>query len=352
MSAALSLYEEPSAPVTIGQQQSAMQDRAVARLSEWAAAASAAFQVAEGLCKTAFVPEAFRGKPLEAAAAILAGSEVGLSPLAALGAFDVIGGRAAAKAITLRGIVQSQGHEIILTESTASRCKMKGRRRGSAQWQEVAWTLDRARDLGLLGKDNWKRQPQAMLLARATSEVCRLVAADAILGISYALEELADGAPVVELSEGVPEQSGTRRMSRPKAQPLPDPDPSADDDPDPDPDGVSAAQLRKIGAAMREHGITERAAALEYVAEVIGRDITSRNELTKAEASQVIDALERAGEPATFAQRAQAATSEDELHALLEEVEEADADTLSSAQKNVLRGLIATRVTQLEQATS
>jgi hypothetical protein len=31
--------------------------------------------------------------------------------------------------------------------------------------------------------------PQAMLAARATSEVCRLVAADAILGMPYSSEE-------------------------------------------------------------------------------------------------------------------------------------------------------------------
>jgi hypothetical protein len=31
-----------------------------------------------------------------------------------------------------------------------------------------------------------------MLTARATSEVCRLVAADAILGLAYSVEELSD----------------------------------------------------------------------------------------------------------------------------------------------------------------
>ena len=40
---------------------------------------------------------------------------------------------------------------------------------------------------------NWKKQPGAMLVARATSEACRLVAADAILGIGYSSEEIADG---------------------------------------------------------------------------------------------------------------------------------------------------------------
>ncbi|NUS58000.1 MAG: hypothetical protein HOV66_24590, partial [Streptomycetaceae bacterium] len=81
------------------------QSRAVQRLGEWAQSADAAFRVAERLVQSAFVPAAFRGKPIEAAAAILAGSEVGLSPMAALRSFDVIQGQAAPRAITLRAVV-------------------------------------------------------------------------------------------------------------------------------------------------------------------------------------------------------------------------------------------------------
>src|SRR4029077_20494647 len=82
-------------------------------LVEWAQAAQAAHELAESLVRTSFAPEKFRGKPGEATAAILAGSEVGCSPMAALRAFDIIGGVATPRAITLRAIVQSLGHEII-----------------------------------------------------------------------------------------------------------------------------------------------------------------------------------------------------------------------------------------------
>jgi len=39
--------------------------------------------------------------------------------------------------------------------------------------------------------------------------------------------------------------------------------------------------------------MTDRKMALAYVADVIGRDVESRNDLTKSEAHKVIDALER-----------------------------------------------------------
>lgn len=212
------------------------QSRAVQSLGEWAVSAQAAHEVAVRLVETSFVPVQFRGKPLEATAAILAGLEVGLQPMAALKSFDIIQGIAAPRAMTLRAIAQSFGHEIIMVESTETRCVMKGRRRDSTEWQTVRWTLDRAKNLGLTGKENWRKQPGTMLVARATSEIARLVASDAILGLGYASEELADGpidvVPVVTEEPATSEPtSGRRTLSR---RPLPAP--ATEPEPEPDTD--------------------------------------------------------------------------------------------------------------------
>jgi hypothetical protein len=167
-------------------------DAAVARLAQWAAAASATHKMAQTLVETSFVPAAFRGKPVEATAAMLAGAEVGLNPMASLRAFDVIQGTAAPRALTLRAIVQSMGHDIRVVETSKDHAIVEGRRKGEDTWQRSEWTIDRAKRLKLTGKENWQTQPEAMLLARATSECARLVAADAILGIPYSAEELRD----------------------------------------------------------------------------------------------------------------------------------------------------------------
>lgn len=166
-----------------------------ANLIDWASAAHAAHSLATSLCQTTFCPMSFRGKPGEATAAILAGSEVGLSPMAALNAYDVIQGRPAPKAITLRAIAQAHGHDIWPVEMTGEKCVMSGRRKGSEQTVTVEWTLARARQMNLTDKPNWKSQPSAMLVARATSELARLIAADVLLGIPYSAEELRDQDP-------------------------------------------------------------------------------------------------------------------------------------------------------------
>ncbi|MFE7868817.1 hypothetical protein ACFUYE_00495 [Micromonospora humida] len=163
-----------------------------AALAEWAVAADAAYRLAETLCSTQFAPAAYKGRAQEATAAILAGAEVGLSPLASLRAFDSIQGTPAPKAITLRAIAQGLGHEVKILESTPERAVVAGRRKGDTDWQTSTWDLDRARQMQLLGKDQWKRQPAAMLVARATAEVCRWIASDAIMGMPYTAEEIRD----------------------------------------------------------------------------------------------------------------------------------------------------------------
>lgn len=54
---------------------------------------------------------------------------------------------------------------------------------------------------------------------------------------------------------------------------------------------ISPAQLKKLGALMGELEIRDRTEALGYVANVIGRNVESRNDLTKSEAHKVIEAL-------------------------------------------------------------
>lgn len=159
-------------------------------LMVWAQEADVAYQMATKLADTSFVPQSLRGKPGDITAAILAGAELGLKPMATLKSIDIIQGTPALRAHAMRAVVQKQGHDIELVESTPTRCEMRGRRKGSETWQNVEWTIERAAQLGLTSKDQWKKQPQAMLVARATGELSRLIASDALHGMPYVAEEL------------------------------------------------------------------------------------------------------------------------------------------------------------------
>jgi hypothetical protein len=284
-------------PVGIVQRQDSMHNAAVERLGDWAEAAGAAYQVAQRLVETSFVPAQFKGKPAEATAAILSGAEVGLSPMASLKSFDIIQGTAAPRALTLRAIVQSQGHEMILEESTEARCKMRGRRRGETEWTKVQWTIDRAKGLGLTTKDNWKKQPAAMLVARATGELARLIAADAILGIGYTIEEVADGADVAldMTDEPQPATTGTRTMQR---KPADAPTEEVNRDAIPaDQDAITDKQSALLHKLVTDLGL-DRDAKLAGISVIVERKVESSKDLTRVEAGKVIDSL-----TATLAER-------------------------------------------------
>jgi hypothetical protein len=265
--------------------------QAAAGLVEWAQAAQAAHTLARSLVETAFVPQQYRGKPAEATAAILAGAELGLNPLAALRAFDNIQGTAAPKAITLRAVAQSHGHDVEVSEESDSKVVVEYRRKGSDNWRTVTWTIQQARDLGLVSKDNWKKQPKSMLVARATSEASRRVASDALLGIPYSSEELQDSIP-----EPTAKVTRAPRTVQRQAKPVA-PEPEFDE-PAQEPVKAEAergepirteAQSKAIHAGMTALGIKDRDEYLAFISQAIGRDIVTTKDLTAAEASTAID---------------------------------------------------------------
>lgn len=195
-------------------------------LGRWALDASQAYRVAQSLAETSFVPASMRKRPGEITAAILTGQELGLQPMSALRSIDVIQGTPAMRAVALRGLVQSRGHEVWVKEQTDTRAVVEGRRRGTEQVQRSVWTIDRAKKMGLTSKQNWQTQPQAMLVARATAEVCRLIASDVIMGAPYAAEELDADADYQETPKSPEKRKVARRKPVETAEPdLSEPEP-------------------------------------------------------------------------------------------------------------------------------
>lgn len=211
------------------------------KLQDWGQTFQAVATAAEALAQSPFVPAAFKGKPGDITAAVMAGMELGFSPMAALKAFDVIQGQAAPRAITIRAVVLSRGHTIRVVEWTDTICILEGLRKGDQEWHRVEWTKARAETMQLWGKAEWKKQPKTMLRARADSELGRIIAADALLGIPYSAEELHDMEPVTA----------------------------------------------EVVKSSSPHG-----RSLRDLAETIGRKVQRPQELTRTEATAVIQAIE------------------------------------------------------------
>lgn len=160
----------------------------------WTAVVSDAIKLAEVIAPTEFVPAGLRGSIPKVTAAILHGRELGLPPLTALAGVHVIAGKAGISAELMRALILQAGHQLAITESTASRCVMQGRRTGWEEWTKVAYTMEEAIKSGDAKKNpNYSSRPADMLLARATTRLARMIFADVTHGLRSA-EELQDMA--------------------------------------------------------------------------------------------------------------------------------------------------------------
>ena len=269
------------------------------RLVAWAEGLAAAHRIGSALCSTAFAPAHFKGKPEEAAAAIMFGDEVGLSPTQALRSIFVISGTPSLYARQMAALVLHHGHEVWTVEKSDAKVTVSGKRRGSAHTISETWTTARAQKAGYTNNKKYATDPQAMLYARALADVCRQIAPDALAGLAYTVEEM-------EIQEPAP----TQRVSRAKAAvaPMPEPDlepptmsadePIPTDTPAPEAamsapgaGGITKAQLTKIHVLLGEQGMGEREAGLACLSDILDRQVESSKDLSKADASKVIEAL-------------------------------------------------------------
>lgn len=256
------------------------------RLIAWADGLAAAHRIGSALCSTAFVPATFRGKPEEAAAAILYGDEIGLTPTQSLQSVHVISGRPGLYARAMVALVLSRGHEVWTVEKSDAKVTVAGRRKGSTHTHEETWTPGRAQKAGYTNNKKYSTDPQAMLYARAAADVCRQIAPDALAGLDYSVEELELATPGETTTTVRQVQPATRVRRKPADAPEPDLVP-----PPVEPELRSEAQMKLLWASAKERfaGETE---FREWIDATVGREVESTKTLTKAEAHTLIEALQ------------------------------------------------------------
>lgn len=307
----------------------------------WAHQLAGVAHLADYIAATDFVPGAYRGQPAAVAAAILAGREIGIGPMAALQHLHIIDGRPAMSAQLMRALVFAHGHTIRIVEATSTRCTIAGARRGAPE-SLVTWTMDDAKRAGVASRQTWAKYPRQMLLARATGELCRAIFPDVLGGMAYTREEAAEidtaEAPALEAPATRTVKRATRQPARgqgdstppaapsqaetpgrsdvqtkappppaPDLPPLPEPplpvveepppaSPAADGGAPPNDDGelLTAPQRAHLMGLFTQLGRMEpRALRLRTASGLVRRDLTSMAQLTKTEATALIDTLIR-----------------------------------------------------------
>ncbi|WP_102157678.1 hypothetical protein [Zhihengliuella halotolerans] len=241
---------------------------------------ASALTLANGICKTAMVPETYRGKPEEAAAAMLAGAELGLPPMTALSEIFIIHGKAGMYAKTMQALCERAGGHFRFPDPSPDSVTVEARRRGAKEWTAFTWTMDRAKQAGYTGGKTAKYQtnPIEMLRAKARAEACRVLFPDVLTGIaSLSVEEIE----LEDLGEAPAQPSATATFtSSAPAEGAPEP--------------ITKDDWAQVQAAAAERGMDGPGIAA-FVSDTLGRHIAGPGQILKAELPAIIDGLNTEG---------------------------------------------------------
>jgi len=288
-------------------------------LMAWAGEMQAAGQLASALCQTQFVPDNFKGKEGDTAAAIMMGKSLGMDPLNALQNLFVVRGKPGMYARTMHSLILRAGHEVERVEATEQRVTWRARRRGTNTWQSFTWDTARATKAGYVGTNQkYKTDPIGMLSAKALAEACRTVAPDVLTGVAaVTVEEIQLGdyedAEIVDDTPAKAVEAPKRTVKRKAAPKAPAPDasefvddapavavddePQQDEAPQPEQDAPSTrSQWIRLSNALEAIGVTEKTAKADEMrdwaqGQGLDRDITSAADLTSNETEAFISEL-------------------------------------------------------------
>lgn len=159
--------------------------------------------LARELAPSMLLPVALRQKPHDVMAIILTGAELGLGPMQSIRGVHIIEGKPTLAAELMAALVvrvDSVCEYLQLIESSATVAVYETKRKGHPKPTTVRWTIAQAQAAGLVGRDNWRKYPDAMLRARCTAAICRAVYPDLVGGM-YDPDEIdvtpADKLPTI-----------------------------------------------------------------------------------------------------------------------------------------------------------
>jgi len=184
------------------------------------------------MIRSRFLPPAIQ-TPEQAIAIALTGKELGLSPMQSFRSINVIQGKPTLSANLMlalaakTGQLEDQGYEAIPDKRNCQKVVYTVKRKDMSPIVEE-FGVEEARGLGLLGKDNYKKQAFTMFKWRAISAGLRVAFADVLHGI-YTPEELGAEVEVKDGEDVVPVRGTAPPVEQSESPPsVPDKIPGQD----------------------------------------------------------------------------------------------------------------------------
>lgn len=152
-------------------------------------------QYAKALASSNLLPRAYQQQPANVLVAIEYGAALGLAPMVAIQSVHVVEGKPTASAQLIGSLVRRAGHRLRVTGDAKKAVAVITRSDDPDFEFRSEWTWERAAASGLTSKGVWKQYPDAMLKARAITEVARDACPEVLAGVAYTAEELGHETP-------------------------------------------------------------------------------------------------------------------------------------------------------------
>lgn len=193
------------------------------------------------------VPPAFRNKP--GAVMLVDGwaQQRDLDLLTALQGVNIIQGKVVVDATLMRALAKRAGFEVRPVEISSESVTVAVIGPEGSEVGRVTYTMDDARRAKLAEKDNWKKDPQSMLVARASTRAIRWFASDAMTGVFAEDEDIESDPAEVLRPQLVPEAPASDGIVDAEVVPLPVPAPDDQPEPDPEPGAAPAPAAEPAG---------------------------------------------------------------------------------------------------------
>ena len=191
----------------------------------------------------------------QAAVKVMAGSEVGLGPIASMTNIHIVQGKVTIGANMIAALIRRHpDYDYEVTEHTDQVCSVRFLYKGKPAGTST-FTMDDAAKAGLTKNPTWKAHPRNMLFARAISNGAKWYAPDVSAGAPlYTPDELGaevDGETLEVVK--VPEQPAP--MPEPQQIEAPS-EPLIEDDDDFDPKAVTELLKAEFGATVIKKAYT------------------------------------------------------------------------------------------------
>lgn len=164
------------------------------------------------LAKSQLLPKAFRGKPADILLVLLWAQELGIGGMQALGGgFHVIDGKASMSAQMIAALARRSPacKFLTYTETTDKVCTVTTQRVEDTEPTTISYTIGDAQRARLTSRSTYAKHPVEMLIARATTRICRAVYPEVCLGIletDEAREIYSTPAPPEPARNGIPQE--------------------------------------------------------------------------------------------------------------------------------------------------